>query len=186
MKRLLLLSMLGLGFLTIQAQDSTATKPAYKKSQHKADRKAGNMQHQRGARMDSILQLTEAQKLQLKSLQEEYQQKRMAVYTPEQKAKLEQLQKNRGERMKMGKHRKRGMASNLTAEQKNSMRTMHQQQREEAALIKANSTLSDAEKKTKLKALHEANRENMRKLLTPEQLEQIKQRSKRPMDGPAR
>lgn len=186
MKRLLLLGMLGLGFLSLQAQDSTTQKPAYKKSQHHANRKAGNMHHQRGARMDSILQLTDAQKLQLKALQEEYQQKRMAVYTPEQKAKLEQLRKNRGERMKQGKHRNRPMVSNLTNEQKISMRTMHQQQREEAALIKANTTLSDAEKKTKLKALQEANRENMRKLLTPEQLEQLKQRSQRTMDGPAR
>jgi len=170
MKRILLLSMLGLGFLSVEAQQS-----------HRKD-----MMHQRGARMDSILQLTEAQKLQLKALQEEYQQKRMAVYTPEQKAKLEQLRKNRGERMKQSKHRNRPMVSNLTNEQKNSMRAIKQQQRDEAALIKANTTLSDAEKKVKLKALHEANRENMRKLLTPEQLEQLKQRSQKPMDGPAR
>lgn len=176
MKRILLLSMLGLGFLSVSAQDSTVQKQPYKKKQHLSHRKG--MMHQRGARMDSILQLSEAQKLQLKALEEEYQQKRMAVYTPEQKAKLEQLRKNRGERMKQGKHRNRPMVSNLTNEQKNSMRAMKQQQRDEAALIKANTALSDAEKKTKLKALHDANRENMRKLLTPEQLEQLKQQSK--------
>lgn len=185
MKRILLLGMLGLGFLSVTAQDSTAQKQPYKRNQHLSHRKGG-MMHQRGARMDSILQLTDAQKLQLKALQEEYHQKRMAVYTPEQKAKLEQLRKNRGERMKQGKHRNRPMVSNLTNEQKNSMRVIKQQQRDEAALIKANTTLSDAEKKVKLKALHEANRENMRKLLTPEQLEQLKQRSQKPMDGPAR
>ena len=187
MKRILLLSMLGLGFLSVSAQDSTIQKQPYKKNQHLSQRKGG-MMHQRSVRMDSILQLTEAQKLQLKALQEEYQQKRMAVYTPEQKAKLEQLRKNRGERMKQGKHRNRPMpmVSNLTNEQKNNMRAMKQQQRDEAALIKANTALSDAEKKTKLKALHDANRENMRKLLTPEQLEQLKQRSQKPMDGPAR
>lgn len=172
MKRILLLGMLGLGFLSVQAQQPT--------------RRAGKMQHQRGERMDSILQLTDAQKMQLKALQEEYHQKRMAVYTPEQKAKLEQFRKNRGERMKQGRHRNRPMVSNLTPEQKNSMQALQQQQRNEAALIRANTALSDAEKKTKLKAMHEANRENMRKLLTPEQLEQLKHRSKRPMDGPAR
>lgn len=185
MKRILLLGMLGLGFLSVTAQDSTAQKQPYKRNQHLSHRKGG-MMHQRGARMDSILQLTDAQKLQLKALQEEYHQKRMAVYTPEQKAKLEQLRKNRGERMKQGKHRNRPMVSNLTNEQKISMRAIKQQQRDEAALIKANTALSDAEKKTKLKALQEANRENMRKLLTPEQLEQLKQRSQKPMDGPAR
>jgi Spy/CpxP family protein refolding chaperone len=189
MKKILLLTMMGLGVLSIQAQDSTRQKSSDRKVQlhERKARKSGKMQRQPGMhRMDSVLQLTEAQKIKLKELNEEYQQKRMAVYTPEQKAKLEQFQKNRQQRMKQGKHPKGPMVSNLTEEQKSSMRTMREKQREEAALIKANTALSDAEKKTKLKALHEANRENMRQILTPEQMEQLKKRSKSPMDGPAR
>lgn len=190
MKKILLLTLMGLGVLSIQAQDSTQQKSTDRKVQlhERKARKTSRMQGQHGMhRMDSVLQLTEAQKIKLKELNEEYQQKRLAVYTPEQKAKLEQFQKNRQHRMKQGRQHKDPMVSNLTEEQKSSMRTMREKQREDAALIKANTALSDAEKKTKLKALQEANRENMRQILSPEQLEQLKKRSRKsPMDGPAR
>ena len=180
MKKILLLAVMGIGFLGASAQDGK------QKQSPKKQRYAAKAGYHRGEKMDSILQLTEAQKLQLKALQTEYQQKRMAVYTPEQKAKLEQFQKQRANRMKKGDHHKSPMVSNLTDEQKNSMRTLQKKQKEEAQLIKANTALSEAEKKAKLSALREANRENMRKILTPEQVQELKQRSKRSMDGPAR
>ncbi|WP_290709963.1 hypothetical protein [Flavihumibacter sp. CACIAM 22H1] len=189
MKKLLLLSIMGLGVLGLQAQDSTQLKGADKPTgvrEQKLRRPARTSAHAGMNRMDSVLQLTEAQKIKLKELDEEYRQKRLAVYTPEQKARLEQFQQSRKQRMKQGRHAKSPLVSNLTEEQKLRMQTLRKQQREEASLIKANTALSEAEKKTKLKALQEANRENMRKILTPEQQEQLNKRLKTHMDGPAR
>lgn len=186
MKKLLLVAALGFGVFGVQAQDSTQIKKKKMRTQQMAKRM--HPAHQ----MDSVLQLTEAQKLQLKSLHEEYQKKRLAVYTPEQKARLEQFQKERSSKMKergktMAHRSKKGpMVSNLTEQQKATMKNLRAKNQQEAAVIKANTALSDADKKTKLKALHTAQREEMRKILTPEQLQELNQRAKRTKDGPAR
>lgn len=186
MKKILLLTMLGLGVLSIQAQDNQPLR----------DTKKSKAQYQRrqhpGKQMDSVLQLTEAQKLKLEALNKEYQDKRMAVYTPEQRERLEQYKQSRKAAFKQGRktHYQQGARSiqpPLTEAQKTSMKSLREQHRNELAVVKANQQLDTAAKQQKIKSLQEAHRQSIREILTPEQLEQLKKRQKpTTMDGPAR
>jgi hypothetical protein len=64
----------------------------------------------------------------------------------------------------------------LTAEQKKQLRDLRSSARDQAAIIRNDSTLSAAQKQAKLKALHASIREQMKSVLTPEQQKAMAER----------
>jgi Spy/CpxP family protein refolding chaperone len=77
---------------------------------------------------------------------------------------------HRGESMEM-------MAEklNLTDQQKQQVKDLHQKTMEQARAIRNDSSLSDADKKQKLQDLHKQTREQFLSMLTPEQKQQLKE-----------
>jgi len=63
---------------------------------------------------------------------------------------------------------------NLTDDQKAQMRKIHEDAKAKADSVKADSSLSEADKQLKLKSIHRAAMKQAHALLTPEQREQLK------------
>ena len=63
---------------------------------------------------------------------------------------------------------------NLTDDQKAQIKKIHEDAKAKADAVKADSSLSDADKQAKVKAIHRAAKKQAHALLTPEQREQLK------------
>jgi len=63
---------------------------------------------------------------------------------------------------------------NLTDDQKAQMKKIHEDAKAKADAVKADSSLSDADKRAKVKAIHHAAMKQAQALLTPEQRQELK------------
>ena len=105
-------------------------------------KKGGHHKHHRGfKKVFAQLNLTDAQKTQLKELRqqkrdgsltrESFQSEMAGILTAEQNAKLEQIKAQRGERKQSrGKHREQMKSLNLSVEQKTQMKEARKELRE--------------------------------------------------------
>lgn len=84
----------------------------------------------------------------------------------------DQEQPGNGQRVQQFKARIEQVAKelNLTAEQKEQLKPLLQQELQQARAIRQDATLSAADKRAKLKALREEMAPKMKQILTPEQL----------------
>ena len=80
---------------------------------------------------------------------------------------------------KMHKHGEEMFADlNLTDDQKAQIKKIHEDAKAKADAVKADTTLSDADKKTKLREIHKSAMTESRKVLTAEQRAQLKEKVK--------
>ena len=107
--------------------------------------------------------------------------------TPEQQAKQDSLRASHKHFGKGGKKKdKAGLSKlNLSDQQKQSLKSLHQTQKAKIETVKSNTTLSDQDKKQQIASIRKEGRTEFQKLLTDEQKEKMQQfRSYRKMPSP--
>ncbi|MEP6948236.1 MAG: Spy/CpxP family protein refolding chaperone [Ginsengibacter sp.] len=174
----------------VQQHDMHHNKPGYGMHQH----------HHHG--MMTKLNLTDAQKQQVKDLNSDYKNqlkdleksetitlkdyrakkanleqerksKFQSILTTDQKNKIVQAKKERGEKMKMMADKrleKMRTALNLTDEQVTKIKEQRNNSMEQAKAIRENSSLTQEQKKEQFMSLMKSRKESMNSILTPEQL----------------
>lgn len=118
-------------------------------------------------------------KAKREELHRKYSDQAQAIYTPEQKQQLEKMKadwKSKGGDRSKGKeaHRRFGEQLNLTQTQKDQLKKFHSESRSKFETVRNDQTLSDDQKKAKFKELRKEQHEQMKTVLTPEQLEKMK------------
>jgi Spy/CpxP family protein refolding chaperone len=157
------------------------------KAKMKSLREDFRKQHDALKAQESTLTVTQM-KERRKALATEQRSKFENIFTAEQKAQLAQMKKNGKAKghYKGGKARKLEGARvadelNLTEDQKSRMAKLREDFRTQAEAIRKNSSLDKEAQKKALKQLHEKNKEQMKSVLTAEQIQKIEsQRGKRP------
>lgn len=110
------------------------------------------------------------------ALHEKYAAQRKAVLTPAQQTQWDAVQKNGRGR---GAHRKTGgkmtkQDLNLSADQQAKMKGIREEFKTKAGVIKNNAALTGEQKKERFRELNTQQHEQMKSLLTKEQLERLK------------
>jgi len=120
------------------------------------------------------------------ALKKEQKQKFMALLTPEQKTKLQQLKQQKEQDrqakadMKLSKMKtKLGLTDDQVAQIKDQRKTMH----DKLKAIKENDNLSRTEKKEQLEALKTESKDSFKKILTPDQLNKMEEMKKARKQG---
>jgi protein CpxP len=187
-----------LGTATLHAQTKTETADNTTKQQHKGFRghHRGGMQHLNlnddqkkqfkdlgqnyhkqitDLRNDKSLSADEL-KSKTAALRKEQHQKMQSLLTPEQKTQMASQRKNKSQAMQNGGKRFDKMKAKLglTDEQAAKLKTSQAGFHEKIKAIKTNSALSDSQKKDQVKALAKQHREDMKSVLTAEQIEKMK------------
>lgn len=158
--------------------------------------------HQGRQKMMENMNLTEAQKQQMKSIQIDFKAKMealdkndnmnvkdyksqkealiqnrkaqmQAVLTADQKEQLHTL-KHEQENGHKGEGAVKGKDLGLTKEQRNEIRDQMQAMKSKMDAIKNNMSLTPEQKKEQMKALKASNKEAFKNILTPEQIEKMK------------
>lgn len=156
----------------------TAEQKAKLKSIHEAEKKE----------MDALKAdgKTDADRTARRAIHDKYRSQMDAVFTPEQKAKLQEGRKdmggnrgagwNKGE--KMG--RMNGMADdlNLTAEQKTKVADINNDLRTKMQALRGNTALSTSDKIAQMKQLAEERTTRLKAVLTPEQVAKLNEKHK--------
>ena len=147
----------------------------------KAKFKSLNNDHRRQMeelkKMDNITVKESREKME--ALRKDHRAKMQSILTSEQKAKLE---KNRAEQKarfsERGKERGERMKKelNLTAEQSAKMDVNRKVVSEKMKAIREDESLTDEQKKEKTKEVMKQQKENMKSILTEEQLQKLKER----------
>ncbi len=187
-KQLLILAMCTIGLFTYNASNAQKADGGKKhanvlnltadqQSKMKDIRKSEKTQA-KAIKADSSLS-ADAKKQKLKDLHSGFSQQERAVLTPEQQAKQDSLRATHKHVGKGGKGKKGQMAFakklNLSDEQKQSMKSLHQAQKDKITAVKSNTALSDQEKRQQIVSIRKEGRQEFQKLLTPEQKSQIQQ-----------
>ena len=168
----------------------TADQKAQMKSIHEAERKD----------MEALKSNTslskEQQRAQRMELHKKYSDQMQALLTPDQKVQMEKMKTEGMGRGKMGKGdfkqgRKPGMKGegmerrqnmenelNLTQDQKDRMAKARENARTQMESIRNDKTLSEDQKKEKMMSLRKQQQEELKKILTREQLEKMKSQKK--------
>lgn len=193
MKRILTLSFAALLLAgSAFAQDA---KQAGKEKAGKEWKKHGKHGKHHANKRDGMakeLNLTEAQKQQFKSLNQDYKARAQAlraerkakaenILTAEQKAKASELrEKRKTETRRKGDDRfeKAKKELNLTEAQGQRMKAINERFRERAKAIRENESLSKEQKKEQFKSLNEQRRNEMKAVLTAEQIQKLESRKK--------
>jgi len=172
------------GSAMAQEKKDSSSRWAYDGKHH---HKAKGDKKQKVAKLAKDLNLTDAQKQQLKSINEEYKgkdkslrdekkAKAQAVLTSEQKAKLEQMKTDRKNKMKAAHEKKAAEMKkdlNLSDAQGQQIKSLNEDFKKQADAIRNNSTLTQDQKKEQLKALGEQRKAKMNSILTPEQQQKL-------------
>lgn len=125
-------------------------------------------------------------KANMENLRKQHKENVQKVLTTDQKSQLEKMktdgktrmqdmQKNRGERMKT--------ELGLSADQSGKMDANRKAMVTEMKAIRENSSLSQEQKTERMKELHKKQKETLKSILTPEQLEKMKQGHRGGRDG---
>jgi Spy/CpxP family protein refolding chaperone len=208
MKRIFTLAVAALVFASSAiAQDRKPAKDKGAKEFKGKGDKHGRHGQDRG-KFAKELNLTDAQKQQLKTLNEEYrakfqalkavdskketrekakalkqeqQTKRQNILTAEQKAKMAELkEKRKTEAKEKGKERGEKMKKELglTEAQGQKIKAINEDFHAKAKAIKDNQSLAQDQKKEQFKALNEQRRESMKAVLTAEQIQKMEAKKK--------
>ncbi|HYG99594.1 MAG TPA: hypothetical protein VD837_10720 [Terriglobales bacterium] len=128
----------------------------------------------------------EQKRTKMKELRDANHQKVMAILTPEQQQKMQQM---------FAKHGRKGMDRwsqlgrmveqlNLSDEQKSKLQPLFEQQRTQMQALRQDTSLTPEQKRTKMKELRDANHQQVMAILTPEQQQNLESmRAKRPRRG---
>ncbi|PZP51397.1 MAG: hypothetical protein DI598_03305 [Pseudopedobacter saltans] len=187
-KHFLLLTMFTISLFTLTASKAQQTGKDHQKHENvlnlTADQQAKlkaikktEKEQAKAIKADSSIS-AEDRKKKIKDLHSSFSQQQKAILTPEQQAKQDSL---RATHKKFGKGgKKKGQTAfsnmkklNLSDQQKASLKSLHQTQKDKIASIKTNTNLSDQEKKQQIASIHKDGRAEFQKLLTPEQKEQL-------------
>ena len=190
----------------IMSANAQEARPMKHNSQHHGKQHKGMMMKE--------LNLTADQKAQLKTSHESYKQqlgelnknetitvkesrdrkgalrkgqkeKMMAILTPDQKIKLEQIKNNRQARhqaMAAKRLDKMKAKLNLSDEQVAKISAAKQAEHEQFKAITQNNNLSRTDKKDQMMALREQNKNNFKSILTPEQISKMEEMKKARME----
>jgi Spy/CpxP family protein refolding chaperone len=121
------------------------------------------------------------QRERMEKIREDHKQKVNALLTPDQKATMEKSKSDRQAKMKdYGKKRDERMKTelNLTADQSAKISENRKASAEKMRAIREDKSLSLDQKKEKMKEVMKAQKENMKKVLTEEQLAKMKAQHK--------
>jgi len=208
MKKMIVSMMIAGAF--IMSASAQEARPMKHNNQHNNQH---NGKHHKGMMMKE-LNLSTDQKAQLKSSHESYKQqlgelnkneaitvkesrdrkdalrkwqkeKMMAILTPAQKIKLEQIKNNRQARheaMAAKRLDKMKAKLNLSDEQVAKISTAKQAEHEQFKAITQNDNLSRLQKKDQVMALREQNKNNFKSILTPEQISKMEEMKKARME----
>jgi Spy/CpxP family protein refolding chaperone len=102
-----------------------------------------------------------------------------SILTSDQKAQIQKMKeqgKARNEDMAKRMQDRMKTELNLTPDQSSKLETNHKAISEEMQKIRDNSSLTDEQKREQMKTLHQKQKENLKSILTPEQMEKMKQR----------
>jgi Spy/CpxP family protein refolding chaperone len=128
-------------------------------------------------RQDTSLNAEQKQQ-QIQEIRQSTHQQMLAILTPEQQAKLKQMQE-----------RRRGLESlNLTPDQRSKIMPIREQMHREVMAVRQDSSLSAEQKRDKIRDIRQNAWAQMKNVLTPEQQqqwEQMRQRRGRPGPLPA-
>lgn len=186
MKRIITLSIAALVFAgSAMAQDNKKDSSARWKFDGKHHHQAAGKE--KAAKFAKELNLSDAQKQQIKQINQEYKGKDKsmrderkskieAVLTADQKAKLQQLREQRSGKNKE-QHGQRGADMKkelgLSDAQSQQLKALNEDFRKQAEAIRNNSSLSQDQKKEQLKTLGEQRKEKMKTILTPDQQKKL-------------
>jgi Spy/CpxP family protein refolding chaperone len=183
MKRIFTLSVAAILFAgSAFAQD--VKKEAKKDKAAKEFKKQGRHgKHDKG-RLAKELNLTEAQKQQMKAIREEQKAKMQNVLTAEQKAKRAELKEKRKnefknkERNNEARDRMEGMKKELglSEAQGQKIKALNEEFKAKAQAIKNNASLTDQQRKEQFNSLNEERKTRMKAILTAEQLQKLESR----------
>jgi len=164
--------------------------------------------HKRNGNMMKDLNLTEAQKAQLKEsrqsakqqmdaikndaslsqdqkktkmqeLRESQREKMNSILTPDQKAKMHPERKDwKHKNMGQKGHHQMKADLNLTDAQKSQMKENNEIMKQQREAIKNDVSLTDTQKKEKMQQLHKAQKEKMNSILTPDQKAKMQENKK--------
>ncbi|MEO8172387.1 MAG: hypothetical protein ABI581_04865 [Sediminibacterium sp.] len=111
------------------------------------------------------------------ALKKEQHEKMQALLTPEQKTQIATQKKNRDQKMKEGQVKhfdKMKSTLGLTDEQSKKLKDNQAALRDKMKSIRENKSLSDDQKKEQVRAIAKEQREQLKSVLTPEQLQKMK------------
>lgn len=144
-------------------------------------------QTQRRAIMADTSLTREARRARLMDLRKSTHDQMMAVLTPEQRTKLQQLREQR----KAAFFDRMATELGLTADQRTEVKAIHDQKMADIAAVRADATLTPEAKRARIREIRAAAMERLRGVLTPEQLAKLdslhkgKKRPARAGAGPA-
>jgi Spy/CpxP family protein refolding chaperone len=179
MKRFLVTLILGMSLQMAMAQDSAVL------HKNRAEGHALKSRHQSWKQLN----LSEAQKTKLQDLRRKHEKERLAVLTPEQREMLEKQKVERKlqlEKKSAARIEKLQKKLELTAEQKDKMVSINKEFQQKANVIRANEALAEANRRKQLKALVAEHKGNIKSLLTPEQLDRLKELKEKHQNRSAR
>jgi Spy/CpxP family protein refolding chaperone len=117
----------------------------------------------------------------MEALRKDHHEKVLALLTPEQKIQLEKKKEERNAKMgEMGKDRGERMKKelNLTDEQSAKLDASRKKMAEKMQLIRDDKSLTEEQAKEKSKELRKEHMQNMKSILTEEQLKKMKEHRK--------
>jgi Spy/CpxP family protein refolding chaperone len=142
------------------------------KSIHEAERK--EMQSLKSSNLTQ-----DQMKAKRAEIHQKYKAQSQAIFTPAQKAQMDQMKAGhheKGKKFTEGKRGdSRGEALNLSAEQKASVAKLREEYRGRFETIRNDKSLTDAQRQEKTKALKLEQKEKMKSILTKEQAEKMKE-----------
>ncbi len=181
MKRILTLSIAALLFAGSAIAQDTKTSKDKAGKEWKKDGKKGKHGKHKGAGFAKDLNLTDAQKEQMKAVKQEQHSKMQNILTAEQKAKIAERKKQRqAEAKTRGANRFGDMQKELgiTNDQAAQLKTQNEAFRNKAKAIRENNDLTKEQKKEQTKALHAERKESMKAILTAEQIQKMEAKRK--------
>lgn len=132
-------------------------------------------------------QLTEDErKDKMKALREENKAKMESILTNEQKTQLQKIRTDRMGKGKMRTHNKNNSEKNrlnLTDAQAAQLKKNKAETMEKMKAIREDKSLSDEQKKEQMKELHKSRQENMKSILTADQLKKMKEMKHKKPEG---
>ena len=146
------------------------------KAQFKQQRETFHKQMEELKKNDGIT--VKESRMKMEALRKEHRDKTQSILTTEQKAKVEKMKMEaKAKHEEMNKERAEKMKSTLglSDEQSAKMQKNRAEMAEKMKAIRENKSLSDENKKEQMKELTKGQKEKMRSILTEEQLKKMKE-----------
>ncbi|MEI2740181.1 MAG: hypothetical protein V9F01_15515 [Chitinophagaceae bacterium] len=128
-------------------------------------------------------------KSKMESIRKDHKSKVDGILTSDQKAQIEKMKaEGMAKQKEMAKQRAEKMKTQLglSDEQSAKMESNRKEMGEKMKAIRENKSLSDEQRKEQMKELHKKQKENMKSILTKEQLEKLKETKHKRPDGERR